>query len=140
MRYILGKDLIVITTSFFITFIFIGVSFYISILFFLIMDALFICGIIMFIVIFGDLTDVWNLYFFYIFGVFLSSPYFSKRYSAYWFFISLFLGFNLPYLFLSFMGRFACTILAMFCKVSNTVTYETNKSFSIRYVGVIFPC
>ena len=138
MRYLLGKDPIVIITSFFITFIFIGVSFYISILFFLIMDALFICGLIMFIVIFGNLTDVWNIYFFYIFGLFLCSPYISKRYSTYWFFISLSLGFHLPFLFFIFLGRSAYTILAMFCKVSNTVTYETNKYFSIRDVGFLF--
>ena len=85
------------------------------------------------------LIGFWNLYFFYIFGVFLSSPHLSMRYSAYWFFISLFLGFHLAYLLMIFLGRYAHTILAMSCKVSNIVTYETNKYFSIRDVGVFFP-
>ena len=85
----------------------------------------FICGIIMFH------RHIWRPHWClkYLFLLHLwSFPFFSiffQEVLCLLFFISLFLGFHLPYLFLSFLGRYACNILAMFWKVSNTLIYET---------------
>ena len=83
----LEKNPTIIIISFFITFIFIGVLFYISSLLFLIMDAILIYGIITLVIIFGDLTDVWNLCFLWVFVVGLFHPHLSMRYPAYWSYI-----------------------------------------------------
>ena len=91
------------------------------------------------IIIFGDLTDVWNFCFFWVFVVLLYSPHISLGYLVYWSSISFSYVFYLISLLPCFLRHSTCIVLSMFCKVSNIVTYETyNKSFVIWEVSVLF--